>query len=31
VHDLVNGQGQPTPLPIAAGQIVKVTVNLSFS
>jgi hypothetical protein len=31
VHDLVNGPGQPTPLPIAAGQIVKVTVNLSFS
>jgi hypothetical protein len=31
VHDLVNGQGQPTPLSIAAGQIVKVTVNLSFS
>jgi hypothetical protein len=31
VHDLVNSQGQPTPLPIAAGQIVKATVTLSFS
>ncbi|MGH9139591.1 MAG: hypothetical protein ACRD2I_00465 [Vicinamibacterales bacterium] len=31
VHDLVNGQGQPAPLSIAAGQIITVTVNLSFS
>ena len=31
VHDLVNSQGQPTPLSIAAGQIVKATVTLSFS
>ena len=31
VHDLTNAQGQPAGLPIAAGQIVKVTVNLSFS
>lgn len=31
VHDLVNSQGQSAPLSIAAGQIVKVTVNLSFS
>jgi hypothetical protein len=31
VHDLVNAQGAPTPLTIAAGQIVQVTVTLSFS
>jgi hypothetical protein len=31
VHDLVNAQGQPAGLQIGAGQIVKVTVNLSFS
>ena len=31
VHDLTNGQGQPAPLSIAAGQIVQVTVTLSFS
>jgi len=31
VHDLVNAQGQPAGLQIGAGQIVRVTVNLSFS
>ena len=31
VHDLVNAQGQSDPLAIAAGQIVQVTVTLSFS
>jgi hypothetical protein len=31
VHDLVNAQGAPAPLAIAAGQIVQVTVTISFS
>ena len=31
VHDLTNDQGQPAPLSIAAGQIVQVTVTISFS
>jgi len=31
VHDLVNAQGQPAGLQIGAGQIVRFTVNLSFS
>ena len=31
VHDLVNAQGSPDPLAIAEGQIVQVTVTLSFS
>jgi hypothetical protein len=31
VHDLRNSQGQPAPLSVAAGQIIQVTVTISFS
>lgn len=31
VHDLRNAQGQPAPLSLAAGQIVQVTLTISFS